>query len=438
MNISIFGLGYVGAVSLACLARDGHHVIGVDIDDNKLDLIRRGISPIVEDGMSELMASVAARGCVDVSRDAVFAVQNSSLSLVCVGTPPRANGSQDLRALERLANELGGALRAKPEYHVIVIRSTVVPGTVEGTIIPLLERHSGKRAGVDFGVCFQPEFLREGSSIKDYDNPPFTVVGASSERDVAPLREVFGHLPCAFMVSGIRAAEMLKYACNAFHALKITFANEIGRVCQAVGVDPHEVMDLVCADTRLNVSRAYMKPGFSYGGSCLPKDLGALRHFASQHDVVIPMLGALGHSNQIHLEHAVSMVLATGHRSVAMIGLSFKSGTDDLRESPLVAMAERFIGKGLRLRIYDPHVNLSRLLGANRRYIEESIPHIGSLMSDDLAAMIDEAQVLVVGQGSETVLAQLRQRCRPDHFILDLVRLSNPEQLAGTYRGVCW
>jgi GDP-mannose 6-dehydrogenase len=291
---------------------------------------------------------------------------------------------------------------------------------------------------VGFGVCFQPEFLREGSSIKDYDNPPFTVVGASSERDVAPLREVFGHLPCGFMVCGIRAAEMLKYACNAFHALKITFANEIGRVCQAVDVDPHQVMDLVCADTRLNISRAYLRPGFAYGGSCLPKDLGALRHLASQNDVAIPMLSAVSHSNQIHLEHAVSMVLATGHRSVAMIGLSFKSGTDDLRESPLVAMAERFIGKGLRLRIYDPHVNLSRLLGANRRYIEETIPHIGSLMTDDLPSMIDDAQVLVVGQGSETVLTHLRQRCRPGHFILDLAKIPDPERLAGTYRGICW
>lgn len=438
MNISIFGLGYVGAVSLACLARDGHRVIGVDIDDHKLDLIRRGVSPIVEQGMGELVASVVTSGRVEVTSDAAAAVRTSDLSLICVGTPPRPNGSQDLRALERLATELGLALRTKTDYHVVVVRSTVLPGTVEGAIIPLLERHSGKRAGAGFGVCFQPEFLREGTSIRDYDNPPFTVVGASSERDVAALREVFGHLPCEFKVCDIRAAEMLKYACNAFHAVKITFANEIGRVCQAVGVDSHQVMELVCSDTRLNISRAYLRPGFAYGGSCLPKDLGALRQLANQQDVRIPMLSAVSHSNEVHIEHAVATVLATGKRSIAMIGLSFKSGTDDLRESPLVVMAERFIGKGLKLGIYDPDVNLSRLLGANRRYIEESIPHIGSLMSDDLSSLIDEAQVLVVGLGSDTVVAQLRQRCRPDHLILDLVKLRAPENLPGTYRGVCW
>lgn len=438
MSISIFGLGYVGVVSMACLARDGHKVIGVDIDPTKLDLIRRGVSPIVEEGMQELVAKVVGAGNVEVSDSAAHAVQNSSVSLVCVGTPPRANGSQDLRALERLAAEMGDAIRAKSDYHVVVIRSTVVPGTVEEALVPIIERHSGKRRGEGFGVCFQPEFLREGSSIRDYDNPPFTVVGASAERDVAAVRAIFGHLPCEFRVCDIRTAEALKYACNAFHALKITFANEMGRVCQAVGVDSHRLMELVCVDTRLNISTAYLRPGFAYGGSCLPKDLAALRHLASQHDVTIPMLSALSHSNEIHLEHAVTAVLATGKRSVAMLGLSFKSGTDDLRESPLVVMAERFIGKGLCLGIYDPDVNLSRLLGANRRYIEESIPHIGSLMSDDLGTLIDRAEVVVIGLRSETVISRLRQHCRLDHFVLDLVKLPNAKELPGTYRGVCW
>lgn len=438
MNISIFGLGYVGVVSLACLARDGHHVIGVDIDNTKLDLIRRGMSPIIEEGMQNLVARVVASGRVQVTDSAAAGVQNSELSLVCVGTPPRANGSQDLHALERLAAQLGEALRTTTAYHVVAIRSTVTPGTVEGTIIPLLERHSGKQTGDGFGVCFQPEFLREGSSIRDYDNPPFTVVGASSERDVAVLREVFGHLPCEFRVCGIRTAEMLKYACNAFHALKITFANEMGRLCQGVGIDSHQLMELVCQDTRLNISTAYLRPGFAYGGSCLPKDLAALRHLAAQDDVVIPMLSAVKHSNDVHLEHGIAAVLESGKRSVAMIGLSFKSGTDDLRESPLVAMAERFIGKGLKLGIYDPSVNLSRLIGANRRHIEESIPHIGSLMSDDLARLIDDAQVLVVGLRSETVVETIRRRCRADHFVLDLVKLPEPEVLPGTYRGICW
>jgi len=256
---------------------------------------------------------------------------------------------------------------------------------VEEKIAPLLEQHSGKRAGAGFGICFQPEFLREGSSIRDYDTPPFTVVGAASDRDAAAVRDVFGHLPCEFKACSVRTAEMLKYACNAFHALKITFANEMGRVCQPLGIDSHDLMDLVCLDTRLNISRAYLRPGFAYGGSCLPKDLAALRHLAGQHDVTIPMLAAVPQSNEAHLDHAIATVLATGKKSVGMIGLSFKSGTDDLRESPLVVMAEHFIGKGLTLRIYDPDVNLSRLTGANRRYIEESIPHLGSLMSDDLS-----------------------------------------------------
>ena len=438
MNLSIFGLGYVGAVSLACLARDGHKVIGVDVDAGKLDLIRRGQSPILEEGMPELMAAAVASGRVCVTDDAAFGVHNSDLSLVCVGTPGRSNGSQDLGALERLAAQLGEALASKPAYHVVVIRSTVAPGTVEGRVAPILERCSGKRAGVHFGVCFQPEFLREGSSIRDYDAPPFTVVGATSERDVAALREVFGHLPCAFKVCDIRTAEMLKYACNTFHAVKITFANEMGRLCQAIGVDSHQLMDLVCDDTRLNISPAYLRPGFAYGGSCLPKDLAALRHLAAAHDVSIPMLAGVAPSNGVHIEHAIGTVLATGHRSVGMLGLSFKSGTDDLRESPMVVMAERFIGKGLRLRIYDPDVNLSRLIGANRRYIEESIPHIGSLMSDDLPSIIDESEVLVIGLRSPTVAGELRQRCRPDHVLLDLVNLPDRHSLPGAYRGVCW
>jgi GDP-mannose 6-dehydrogenase len=438
MNLSVFGLGYVGAVSLACLARDGHRVIGVDIDASKLDLIRQGLTPIIEAGMRELMREVGRSGRVEVTADAAFAVHHSDLSFLCVGTPSRPNGSQDLTALERLCAQLGAALATKAGYHVFVVRSTVIPGTVEETLLPLLEAHSGKRAGDDFGLCFQPEFLREGSSIRDYDDPPFTVVGGDSERSVALVRQVFGHLPCPFKVCGIRTAEMLKYACNAFHALKITFANEIGRVCQALAIDAHEVMALVGDDTRLNISTAYLKPGFAYGGSCLPKDLRALRHVAGRRDVVIPMLSAIAPSNAIHIDHAIELVLGSGGKSVGLLGLSFKSGTDDLRESPLVVMAERFIGKGLKLRIYDPEVSVSRLVGANRRYIEESIPHIASLMSDDPGAVIDASQAIVVGLRTPIVLRALQTRGRPDHFILDLVNLPERERLAGTYRGICW
>ncbi len=438
MKISVFGLGYVGAVTLACLARDGHHVIGVDIDVSKLDLIRQGKTPIIEDGMQELMAEVTRSGRVQATDDATFAVHNSEISFLCVGTPSRSNGSQDLGALERLCVELGTALRSKAGYHVFVVRSTVIPGTLEEKIQPLIERHSGKTCGEEFGMCFQPEFLREGSSIRDFDNPPYTIVGGDSDRSVSMVREVFGHLQCHFRVCSIRSAEMLKYACNAFHALKITFANEIGRVCQALGIDPHEVMDLLCQDTRLNISKAYLKPGFAYGGSCLPKDLRALCHLANRHDVAIPVLSAVGRSNEIHIDHAIGLVLATGNKSVAMFGLSFKSGTDDLRESPLVALAERFIGKGLRLKIYDPDVSISRLVGANRRFIEETIPHIGSLMSDQPETIIDESDLVIVALRTDPVLRALQARSRPDHFILDLVQLPEKERLKGTYHGVCW
>ncbi len=438
MQISIFGLGYVGAVSLACLARDGHKVIGVDVDATKVELIRQGRTPIIEAGMGELMQEVVATGRVHVTDDAVYAVHNSDLSFLCVGTPSLPNGGQDLTALERLCVQLGAALRSKAGYHVFVVRSTVLPGTVEGKLAPLIEARSGKRRSTHFDLCFQPEFLREGSSIADFDHPPYTVVGTDSERAATLLREVFGHLPGGFRVCDIRSAEMLKYASNAFHALKITFANEIGRLCQALGIDSHQVMALVCEDRRLNISPAYLKPGFAFGGSCLPKDLRALCHLAGRSDVAIPMLGSVGRSNEIHLQHAIDLVLSAGRRSVGLLGLSFKSGTDDLRESPLVAMAERFIGKGLQVRIYDPEVAVSRLVGANRRYIEESIPHIGSLMCEQPADVIDASEALVVGLATPAVVEALYRRCRPDQFVLDLVNLPDRDRLQGEYCGVCW
>jgi GDP-mannose 6-dehydrogenase len=438
MNISIVGLGYVGAVSLACLARNGHRVIGVDIDRGKLDLIRRGQTPVIETGMAELMQTAVASGRVRVSDAAAFAVHHSDLSLVCVGTPSRPNGGQDLAAIERCSAELGAALRTKPGLHTFMIRSTVLPGTVEETLTPILERHSGKTAGRDFDICFVPEFLREGSSIHDFDHPPFTVVGSASPRAAGLVEEVFGPaagrvLPCA-----IRTAEMLKYACNSFHALKITFANEIGRLCQARGVDAHEVMELFAQDTHLNISRAYLRPGFAYGGSCLPKDLRALRHLASRLDVTIPMLSAVARSNDVHIEHALRMVLDTGLRTVGMLGLSFKPGTDDLRESPLVVLAERLIGKGLTVRIWDPDVSMSRLAGANRRYIEDVIPHVGSLLGHDLDAVIADSQALIVSLATAPVQDALAAGCRRDHFILDFANLPDRGALPGTYRGVCW
>lgn len=438
MNISIFGLGYVGAVSLACLARDGHKVIGVDISRDKLDLIRAGRSPIIEEGIQELMQQVVASGRVSVTDNAAQAIAATDVSFVCVGTPANGNGNQNLMAIQRLAEQIGTALLHKKTGHLIVIRSTVRPGTVEDVIQPILETHSGRQAGVDFHLCFQPEFLREGTSIKDYDRPPFTVIGARNEAGIGALKALFGHLPCEFVQTSIRTAEMLKYTCNAFHAVKVAFANEIGRVSQAVGVDPHEVMRLVCMDRQLNISPAYLKPGFAFGGSCLPKDLKALLYMAKNHDVELPMLAHVLPSNRIHIDHAIDRVLERGKPSVGMIGLSFKSGTDDLRESPMVTMAERFIGKGLSLSIYDPEVQLSRLVGANRLFIEESIPHIASLMSGDVRELVKKSEVLVVGLKTPEVVKALNGNTREGQLLLDVVKLPDEARGKCEYRGVCW
>jgi GDP-mannose 6-dehydrogenase len=438
MRISIFGLGYVGAVSLACLARDGHSVIGVDVDKAKLELIQGGKTPVVEEGMVDLMTRVAASGKVTVTTDVLQAVLDSELSLICVGTPSAPNGSQDQSAIIRLAHDLGRAMHGKGDGHVFVFRSTLVPGTVEDVLRPIIERESGKRDGEGFHVCFQPEFLREGTSIRDYDRPPFTVIGANAAAPATSLRELFGHLPCEFHVTSIRAAEMVKYCCNNFHALKITFANETARLCEALGVDAFQVMDLVCKDRQLNISPAYLKPGFAFGGSCLPKDLRATLYLAKTRDVELPMLGNVLASNRMHVEHAIAKVLASGRRRVGMIGLSFKTGTDDLRESPLVLIAEQFIGKGLSLLVYDPEVHLSRLLGANRRFIEQHVPHIGSLMREEIENVIGESDVVVVGLSDAKIFEALARHVREDQLIVDLVNIPQPRALRGKVMGLCW
>ncbi len=438
MKISIFGLGYVGAVSLACLARDGHTVIGVDIDKAKLELIKAGKTPVVEEGMVDLMANVAASGKLTVTSDVIQAVLDSDVSLICVGTPSAANGSQDQSAIIQIAHDLGRAMRGKTGGHIFIFRSTLVPGTVEDVLLPIVEQESGKREGEGFHICFQPEFLREGTSIRDYDKPPFTIVGARSEVPVTRLREIFGHLPCEILTTSIRAAETVKYCCNNFHALKITFANETARLCEALGVDAFQVMELVCKDKQLNISPAYLKPGFAFGGSCLPKDLRATMYFAKRHDVEMPMLGNILASNRMHIDHAIAKVLASGRRRVGMIGLSFKTGTDDLRESPLVMVAEQFIGKGLSLLVYDPEVHLSRLLGANRRFIEQHVPHIGSLMRGDIESVVGESDVLVVGLNDAKTFEALTRLVREDQIVLDLVNLPKPEALRGKVMGLCW
>lgn len=438
MDISIFGLGYVGAVSLACLARDGHRVVGVEVDPAKLELIGAGRTPVVEAGMVQLMADVVASGRVSVTGDTREAIMKTELSFICVGTPSAPNGNQDQSAMLGLAADLGAAMRQKATPHVFAFRSTLVPGTVEEVLRPIMERESGKQEGVDFHVCYQPEFLREGSSIKDYAQPPFTIVGANGQAPVAKLRALFGQLPCEFHLTSIRTAEMVKYCCNNFHALKITFANETARLCEPLGVNPFEVMDLVCKDRQLNLSPAYLRPGFAFGGSCLPKDLRATMYLAKTRDVELPMHGAILASNRTHVDRAITKVMATGRRRIGLIGLSFKSGTDDLRESPLVALAEHLIGKGLSLRVYDPEVELSSLLGANRRFIEQHVPHIGSLIRSDIGAVIAASNVLVVGLGDARTAAALAANVRQDQVVIDLVGLPNRNELAGRYQGLCW
>ncbi len=438
MKISIFGLGYVGAVSLACLARDGHEVIGVDIDADKLDMIRAGRTPVVEEGMLDLMASVVAGGRVTVTQDVSWAIEHSELSFICVGTPSAGNGSQDLSAITRITGAIGQALAGLERSHVLVYRSTVTPGTTEGVIRSALENASGKRDGGEFHLCFQPEFLREGSSIRDYDHPPFTIVGAGSPEAVLSLRTLFEHLPCEFHQTSIRAAEAMKFCCNNFHAVKITFANEVARLCHSLAVDPFEVMSLVCRDTHLNISPAYLQPGFAFGGSCLPKDLRATMHLARSHDVRLPMLEHVLESNREHVELAVQKVLAGGRRRVALLGLSFKPGTDDLRESPLVELAERLIGKGIDLVIHDSGVKLSYLMGANRRFIQDRLPHLGRLLVDEIDAAIHGSELIIVGTREASVRDALARCVQPEQRVLDLINLRDPGRLPAPVDGLSW
>jgi GDP-mannose 6-dehydrogenase len=428
----------VGAVSLACLARNGHRVIGVDVDRAKLDLIAAGRTPVVEEGLAQLIAAGVASGRVSVLQDARSALLQTDLSLICVGTPSAPDGSQDQTAMVRLAKDLGAAMRDKATPHVFVFRSTLVPGTVEDVLVPLLEAESGAKDGVGFCVCYLPEFLREGSCIRDYDAPPFTIAGVSDEAGLAALRALFGHLPCEFHVTTIRAAEMIKYCCNNFHALKVAFANETARICAAMGVDPFVVMDLVARDRHLNISPAYLKPGFAFGGPCLPKDVRAMAHLGKTHDVELPVHGAIATSNHAHLEYALAKVMSSGRTRVGMIGLAFKAGTDDLRESPLVLLAERLVGVGLTLLVYAPEVQLANLMGANREFILRHVPQIGSLLRCGLDAVVAASDLLILGMSHDALLDELKRHVRRDQMILDLVGVPDGRNLGGQYAGLCW
>lgn len=438
MKVGVVGLGYVGAVTAACLARDGHAVLGIDVDPAKVELIRSGRAPIVEDSIQEITAAAVESGHLQVAQGVDGRIADMDIIFVCVGTPSAANGAQNLDAVRRVSAEIGREFRSASGFPVIVFRSTIFPGTTQTIVQPIVEESSGKSAGVEFGLCFQPEFLREGTSVKDFDHPPFTIVGSSTEKETSIVRELFGNLPGEFLETDIRTAEMLKLACNAFHTLKISFANEIGRLGQSLGVDARDVMQLLAKDTKLNISKAYLRPGFAYGGSCLPKDLRTMTYLAKTNDVEVPVLQGLGPSNVLHIEHAARLVMDQPSRKVGFIGLSFKPGTDDLRESPLVTLAERLIGKGYELRIYDPGVSIARLLGANERFIRETIPHIESLLCTDIQDVFEHADTLVVGYHDAAVLESLSGSVTDAQTIVDLSGVPDPDSLTARYQGICW
>ncbi|MFK0088158.1 nucleotide sugar dehydrogenase [Pseudomonas sp. NPDC090755] len=438
MRISIFGLGYVGAVCAGCLSARGHEVIGVDVSRTKIDLINQGKSPIVEPGLEALLQQGIASGRLRGTTDFAAAIRDSDLSMICVGTPSKKNGDLGLEYIESVCREIGLVLREKASRHTIVVRSTVLPGTVKNVVIPILEDCSGKKAGVDFGVAVNPEFLRESTAIKDYDQPPMTVIGELDTASGDVLQSLYEELDAPIIRKAIEVAEMIKYTCNVWHAAKVTFANEIGNIAKAVGVDGRDVMDVVCQDKTLNLSQYYMRPGFAFGGSCLPKDVRALTYRASSLDVKAPLLNSLMTSNESQVQNAFDIIESHDKRKIALLGLSFKAGTDDLRESPLVELAERLIGKGYELNIYDSNVEYARVHGANKDYIESKIPHVSSLLNADFDQVIHHADVIVLGNRDEKFRA-LAQQVPEGKQVIDLVGfMSKATSPASRTEGICW
>lgn len=433
MRISVFGLGYVGAVTGACFAKDGHTVIGVDPDDRKLELIREGKSPIVEEGLEEMIRNGVSSGRLKVTNDYSLAVAESDVSVICVGTPSNPNGSLCTRFVERVACEIGDAIKAKAAYHSVVVRSTVLPGTTEKIVLPAIAKRVSREL---FGVSMNPEFLREGVSIYDFYNPPFTVIGTESVEEFERVRQMYTGVPGEFISCAVSTAEAIKYGCNLFHALKITFANEMGMLCKPLGVDAREVLEILCRDSKLNISAKYMRPGFAFGGSCLPKDLRAYTHKAREADNHLPMFEATLFSNRLQIERAAQRIMGTGLKKISMMGISFKEGTDDLRESPLVALAEILIGKGYDLRVFDPNVHYASLHGSNKAFIDSELPHLKRiLVSADEA--IEHGEVLVFGHNAPGY-RELLPKVRAGQKVYDLVGICSRDEIAGEYDGLYW
>lgn len=437
MNISIFGMGYVGAVSAACLTREGHRIVGVDPVRTKVDLINQGRSPIIEKEVGEIINKAVTENRLRATVDMTAAVLETQVSFVCVGTPGQLNGDLDLKYIRRVCEEIGVVIGKKEERHIVVIRSTILPGTMRNVVLPLLEGASGKKAGKDFGVCNNPEFLREGTAVHDFYNPPKTVIGETDADSGDLLASIYKKLDAPLIRTDIETAELVKYVDNVWHALKIGFANEVGNICKETEIDGHKLMHIFCQDTKLNISRYYMKPGFAFGGSCLPKDLRALTYKARSMDLELPILNSVLISNQLQVEKGIKMVLAKGSKKIGVLGFSFKAGTDDLRESPVVELIERLLGKGCDIKIYDRNVNLAKLVGANRDYILNHIPHISKMMVDSLTDIMEHAETIVVGN-SDPEFSNILDHIQDGQVVVDLVRICGRMSEEGKYDGICW
>jgi GDP-mannose 6-dehydrogenase len=437
LKVSVFGMGYVGTVSAGCLAHEGHEVIGVDPVSTKVDLINSGRSPIIETDIGEIVAATVKAGRLRATNDVDEAIRGTELSFVCVGTPSQPNGNLDLSYIRRVCEMIGKALKNKSTHHTVVIRSTVLPGTMRQIVIPVLEEYSGKKAGAGFGICNNPEFLREGTAVNDFNAPPKTVIGESDRASGDMLASLYAKLNAPLIRTDLETAEMVKYVDNSWHALKIGFANEIGNLCKSLSIDAHEVMKIFCEDKKLNISPAYLLPGFAFGGSCLPKDLRALTYKAKMHDLELPIISSILPSNELQIARGLQLIMGNGNKRVGILGFSFKAGTDDLRESPMIEVIERLVGKGYDLRIFDKNVNLASLVGANRDFILNHIPHISRLMVTGIDAVLNHAETIVIGN-RDLDFQGVPERLREGQRLVDFVRMTSRRSENGKYDGICW
>ncbi|MBL1421536.1 MAG: nucleotide sugar dehydrogenase [Alphaproteobacteria bacterium] len=437
MRISIFGLGYVGVVSAGCLAKAGHTIIGVDIHPQKIEQVNGGKSPIIEAQLGELLRDGVENNRISATADCNEAIFNTDLSLICVGTPSQANGNLDIAAIRHVCTQIGAAIKAKNQQHMVVIRSTILPGTTANVIIPILEAETGGKVDEAFNLAYNPEFLREGTAVDDFFSPPKTVIGVLNDKAAQQVTKLYDGIDAPLIVTTIDISEMVKYADNVWHGLKVCFGNEIGNICQAQGIDSHKVMDIFCQDTKLNLSPNYLKPGFAFGGSCLPKDTRALTYQAKQLGLNLPLIESILTSNQQQIQRAISIISSKNKTKITVLGFTFKAGTDDLRESPLVELIERLIAQGYELKLFDKNVSLDSLIGLNKQYILNAIPHIDRLMVDTIDEAIKGAEIVIVGNNAQE-FADIPSKIKSDQCLVDFVRLENTTHLKDRYIGINW